>query len=38
MRGSRPFLFTDLRHEQGVDLVIKWLKEHVLMQSTVVGK
>jgi urease accessory protein len=26
MRGDRPFLFTDIKHEQGLDPVIDWLK------------
>lgn len=30
MRGSRPFLFTDLKHEQGLGDVIAWLKHRVL--------
>jgi hypothetical protein len=25
MRGDRPFLFTDLKHSQGLDAVIDWL-------------
>lgn len=29
MRGSRPFLFTDLKHEQGLGDVIAWVKEQM---------
>ena len=29
MRGSRPFLFTDLRHSVGVDSIIAWLAAHM---------
>ncbi len=29
MRGSRPFLFTDLRHETGLPAVLDWLKEQL---------
>jgi len=32
MRGERPFLFTDIKHDQGVDEVVKWLKQNALMQ------
>jgi urease accessory protein len=31
MRGSRPFIFSDLKHGQGVDKIVEWLKENVLM-------
>ncbi|HEY9759234.1 MAG TPA: urease accessory protein UreG [Oculatellaceae cyanobacterium] len=39
MRGERPFLFTDLKHENGVDEIITWIQEHVLLESggTAVG-
>jgi urease accessory protein len=33
MRGERPFLFTDLRHGQGVDKVVDWLLQNVFMQK-----
>jgi urease accessory protein len=29
MRGQRPFLFTDLRHNIGIDAVITWLSSHM---------
>ncbi len=29
MRGPRPFLFTDLRHNVGIDAVITWLAGHM---------
>lgn len=34
MRGSRPFLFTDIRSNQGVDAVIKWIKSNVLLEES----
>lgn len=37
MRGERPFLFTDIRHGKGLDEVIVWLKENVLMQAVSAG-
>ncbi len=33
MRGDRPFLFSDLRHGEGVDAIIKWIKENVLLEA-----
>jgi urease accessory protein UreG len=30
MRGERPFVFTNIRGSEGLDEVIKWLKENVL--------
>ena len=33
MRGDRPFIFSDLRHGDGVDDIIKWIKNHVLLES-----
>jgi len=32
MRGERPFLFTDIKHDQGVDEVVEWIKHNALMQ------
>ena len=37
MRGERPFLFTDLKHEKGVDEIISWIQNHVLLESTSVA-
>ena len=37
MRGERPFLFTDLRHGQGVDKVVDWLLQNVFMQKKEAG-
>ena len=31
MRGERPFIFGDIRHNQGVDKIVEWLKDNVLM-------
>lgn len=35
MRGNRPFLFTNIRGDEGIDLVIDWLKKEVLMEDLV---
>ena len=32
MREGRPFVFTDLRDDVGVDKVVDWLLEHVLFE------
>ena len=36
MRGSRPFLFTNLRTGEGLNQVIDWIKYEVLLLDTVV--
>ncbi len=33
MRQSRPFVFTDLRHNVNVDKVIEWLMQNVLFEG-----
>lgn len=33
MRGDRPFVFTNIRGDEGLDAVIKWLKKDVLMED-----
>lgn len=33
MRGERPFIFTDIKHNVNVDLVINWIREHVLFEG-----
>ena len=33
MRGDRPFLFTDLRSGKGVDQVVRWVRENVLLEG-----
>ncbi|MGN0638396.1 MAG: urease accessory protein UreG [Huintestinicola sp.] len=33
MRGSRPFMFTNLMTLEGVDEVIGWIKKYVLMED-----
>ncbi len=33
MRGSRPFIFTNIRGNENVDQVICWLKENVLLEG-----
>ena len=31
MRGDKPFIFTDIRHEEGIDAVIDWILHPVLL-------
>lgn len=33
MRGERPFLFTNIRGNEGVDKVIEWIKKDVLLEG-----
>lgn len=33
MRGERPFLFTDIRDDQGVDDVVGWIRRSVLLED-----
>jgi urease accessory protein len=33
MRGDRPFIFSDIKRGEGVDKIIAWLKENVLLES-----
>lgn len=33
MRGDRPFLFTDLRHGEGVAEILDWIRHHVLLEG-----
>jgi len=33
MRGDRPFLFTNIRDRRGVDAVIDWVKQNVLLEG-----
>lgn len=33
MRGSRPFLFTNIRESSGVDEVIGWIRKNVLLEG-----
>lgn len=33
MRGSRPFLFTNIRGNEGIDKVIEWIKSDVLLEG-----
>lgn len=32
MRGGRPFVFTNIRGDEGVDEVVKWIKRSVLFE------
>lgn len=32
MRGTRPFLFTDLMEQVGIDDVVRWIKKEVLFE------
>ena len=33
MRGERPFLFTNVRDDDGIDKVIDWIKRDVLFEG-----
>ena len=33
MRGDKPFMFTNIRDDQGVDEVVKWIKENVMLEG-----
>ena len=33
MRKDRPFLFTDIRDDQGVDSVMEWIQKNVLLEG-----
>lgn len=33
MRGNKPFMFTNIRDDQGVDEVVKWIKENVMLEG-----
>ena len=33
MRGDKPFMFTNIREDQGVDEVVKWIKENVILEG-----
>lgn len=33
MRGDKPFVFTNIREQQGVDTVIDWIQHHVLLED-----
>ena len=37
MRGDRPFLFTDIRHGTNVDMIVHWIKQHVLFEDNTGG-
>lgn len=33
MRGDKPFMFTNIRDDHGVDEVVKWIKENVMLEG-----
>ncbi|MDO5804697.1 MAG: urease accessory protein UreG [Clostridia bacterium] len=33
MRGDKPFMFTNIRDDKGVDEVVKWIKENVMLEG-----
>ena len=33
MRGTRPFVFTNIRDDENVDTVVSWIKENVLLEG-----
>lgn len=32
MRGGRPFMFTNIRHDEGVDAVVEWIRHNVMLE------
>ncbi len=33
MRGDKPFVFTNIRNDEGIDAVIDWIKKNVLLEG-----
>ena len=33
MRGEKPFVFTNIRDVEGVDKIISWIKNDVLLEG-----
>lgn len=33
MRGDKPFIFTNIRSDEGIDEVINWIKQNVLLEG-----
>ncbi len=33
MRGERPFVFTYIRGDENVDIVVEWIKKNVLLEG-----
>ena len=33
MRNNRPFIFTNIRQQEGVDEIINWIKTSVLLEN-----
>lgn len=33
MRGDRPFVFTNIRDDEGVDGIVKWIRENVMLEG-----
>jgi urease accessory protein len=33
MRGDKPFVFTNLRKDHNLDIVINWIKNNVLLEG-----
>ena len=33
MRGTKPFIFTNIREDEGVNDVISWIKQNVLLEG-----
>ena len=38
MRGERPFVFTNIRGDENVDIVVEWIKKNVLLEGMQNGK
>ena len=33
MRGDKPFIFTNIRNDEGIDSIIEWIKKNVLLEG-----
>lgn len=33
MRGAKPFIFTNIRGDEGIDTVVTWIKQNVLLEG-----
>jgi urease accessory protein len=33
MRGSKPFVFTNLKQREGVDAVVSWIRRELLFEN-----
>lgn len=38
MRGDRPYIFTNMKSEEGLDKIISWIKKNVLLEDLTIPK